>query len=103
MSSVKSPRRKKKHALDWDHVTPAEYPHAFRKLWPRKKAHTTRAHRRKVRQLLGAGEDSAVGAVRREEVRKWEVITVRERIQYKQEKRQALAGHKARRGVNKTE
>jgi hypothetical protein len=52
MSKVKSPVDKKRLVYDRDHVTPAEYPHAFRKQWPRKKAKAERAARRKVRQVL---------------------------------------------------
>jgi hypothetical protein len=98
MSKVKSPVDKKRLVYDRDHVTPAEYPHAFRKQWPRKKAKAERAARRKVRQVLQAsGEDTAATVVRREPVRKWASISLRESLQFKQWKRQQLAGRKARR------
>ncbi len=54
MSKVKNPHEKKRLAYDRDHVSPAEYPHAFRKTWPRKKARAERRARRKVRQVLNA-------------------------------------------------
>jgi hypothetical protein len=99
MSSVKSPREKKRLAYDRDHVTAAEYPHAFRKQWPRKKARANRACRRQVRQVLQAADgEIAVHEIRREQVQKWGVVTVRTRIEQKREKRQAMVGaHKARR------
>ncbi len=99
MSSVKSPRAKKRLAYERDHVAPAEYPHAFRKQWPRKKARAGRAYRRKVRQLLrAAGADAPVAAVRREEMRKWGTVPLRESVRLKQEKRRTMVGaHKARR------
>lgn len=48
----KSPREKKDLELKKDHFTFAEYPHRFRKAWPRKKALASRAYRRKSQQLL---------------------------------------------------
>jgi hypothetical protein len=99
MSKVKSAPEKKRLAYAHDHVTPAEYPHAFRKKWPRKKAKAERSARHKVRQLLDAtGDDAIVGVIRRKRVRKWGSISLREYVQFKQWKRQQMAGaHKGRR------
>lgn len=93
MSKVKTPQEKKRLAYDRDHVSPAEYPHAFRKTWPRKKAQAERSARREVRQLLGTGGDEiAVANVLRKEVRKWGSISLRENVQFKQWKRQQMVG-----------
>jgi hypothetical protein len=98
MSRVKSPQEKKRLAYDRDHVTPAEYPHAFRKLWPKKKATVERAARRKARRVLKAsGDDTAATAVRRQQVRKWATVTVRQFLELKRQNRQQLAGRKVRR------
>src|SRR5262249_43305308 len=94
---VKSPSEKKRLAYDRDHATLAEYPHAFRKKWPQKKASATRAVRRTVRQILNAtGEDTLVAVVRRRPVRKG-ASSLREIVRIKQQKRREMVGaHKAR-------
>jgi len=99
MSKVKTPHKKKRLAYDRDHVSPAEYPHAFRKNWPRKKATAERRARRKARQVLAAtGDDTEVATIRRKQIWKWGVLTVRESLEFKRRKRQALIGtNKARR------
>ena len=97
MSKVKSPPEKKRLAYDRDHATLVEYPHAFRKTWPRKKANAQRVARRKVRQVLSeTGDDGPVAEIRRESVGK-SASTLREKVQFKKEKRKAMIGaHKAR-------
>lgn len=97
MSSTKSPQEKKRLAYN-DHVTPAEYPHAFRKKFPKKKAAAQRAVRRKVRQRLKSksGDEDTV-SVPRKRVRKWGSITVRQSVQNKKRKRELLAGRKSKR------
>jgi hypothetical protein len=102
MSSTTSPQEKKRYALDRDHVKGAEYPHAFRKSWPRKRARINRAFRRNVRQMLqptasgSVPEAAAMG--RRERIQKHGVISVCERIRLAKLKRRAMIGaHKARR------
>jgi hypothetical protein len=96
MSKIKSPQLKKKLAYD-DSVTPAEYSHAFRKKYPKKKALAQRAARRTVRQVLSATADAdAVTIVRRKRVRKWAAITVRESLAQKRQKREALINRKRR-------
>jgi hypothetical protein len=98
MSKVKSPQEKNRLAYDHDHVTLAEYPHGFRRTWPRKKAKAQRAARRKVRQALKTtGDQAATADVRRKRVRKWGSITLRESVRLKQQKRKQMVGaHKAR-------
>jgi len=39
MSTRKPPAEKKRLAYQKDHIVNAEYPHAFRRQWPVKKAH----------------------------------------------------------------
>jgi hypothetical protein len=99
MSKVKSSPEKKRLAYARDHVTPAEYPHAFRKNWPKTKAKAERAARHKARQVLEATwDDAVVGMIRRKRVRKWGSISLHECVRFKQWKRQEMLGaHKARR------
>jgi len=86
-----SPPEKKDRAYREDHVVTSEYPHAFRRQWPRKKARSHRAYRRRVNQLLGRlpethndeddrREDSTAESVRRTIARKDGVITLREYV-----------------------
>lgn len=93
-----SPQEKKALAYRKDHVVEAEYPHAFRRHWPRKKAWSHRAFRRHVHQLLDraweapVGEDDARGdiqaeAVQRAQVRKDGVASLRERVTHIHERR----------------
>lgn len=48
----KTPQEKKRDRYTKDHVTAAEYPHAHRKSWPKKKPKAHRSRRKKVNQLL---------------------------------------------------
>ena len=105
MSKVKTPREKKRLAYDRDHVSPAEYPHAFRKTWPRKKAQAERSTRRKVRQALrGVGDDGTIcSTIRRKKVRKWGSISLRENVQFKQLKRRQMVGARKARQLERSE
>jgi hypothetical protein len=76
----KTPQQKKALSYAKDRRVGAEYPHAFRRYWPRKEAHASRQYRRGVRQSLvhelrtlpaEALDDIAASSIRREEVRKW--------------------------------
>jgi hypothetical protein len=80
MANEKRPRRRspsdeKRVSLKRDHVQVVEYPKGFRKLWPRKKVQTKRAHRHAVRQILDAltpeESEAAVNSLRRKLARKW--------------------------------
>ncbi len=81
MSTRKPPAEKKALAYQKDHIVDAEYPHAFRRKWPVKKARANRAFRRRAHQLLNEvdsvtldQDDSGevrLETVRRREVRKW--------------------------------
>jgi hypothetical protein len=90
----RTPSEKKALSYKKDYITIAEYPHAFRRNWPRKKARLQRAERRKVRQLLRqvTPEQQAeerdytpLKPVRRRRIKKWGVTAlgtrVRERLQ----------------------
>lgn len=101
MSKVKSPAEKKRLAYARDHVSPGEYPHAFRPKWPRKKAKAERAARHQARQVLAAtGDDAVAGSVQRKKVRKWGACSLLEFVRYKKLKRQQMIGaHKARRAA----
>jgi hypothetical protein len=81
MSKITNPTEKKTLAYREDHRYPAEYPHAFRTTFPRKKARANRKYRRQVRQILDDsrdlirdGSESSSPPVRREYVRKWAVV-----------------------------
>jgi hypothetical protein len=75
----RNPTDKKQIAYKKDHVYYAEYPHTFRKTWPRKKAFSKRAERHKVREkliLLTIADDDnqgdfALKPVRRKYISKW--------------------------------
>ncbi len=78
MSPSTNPTLKKALAYKKDHRVAAEYPHAFRRIWPRKKAWANRKYRHRAQQRLaeamsyGPDEqaDSSVLPVRRDKQRK---------------------------------
>jgi hypothetical protein len=67
----RSPPEKKQLAYERDHPTYAEYPHALRRTWPKKKAIAQRSFRRRVKLALATGHDRALADVRRDGMRKW--------------------------------
>jgi hypothetical protein len=76
----KTPAQKKQLAYAKDHVLRVEYPNAFRRYWPRRKAQASQKERRQVRRLLDdlvpdqgakARMDMPLRPVRRNRVRKW--------------------------------
>jgi 4-aminobutyrate aminotransferase-like enzyme len=76
----KSPAQKKRLAYRKDHILRVEYPNAFRRYWPRRKAQASQKERRQVRRLLDdlvpdqnteARMDMPLRPVRRDRVRKW--------------------------------
>ena len=80
MKERKTPQQKKALSYKKDRVVTTEYPHAFRRNWPRKKAFANRAYRRRIHQAVvqyhvheGAEEfvtrDPAT--IRRRPERKW--------------------------------
>lgn len=81
MPTRKSPAEKKVLAYQKDHIVNAEYPHAFRRQWPVKKARANRAFRRQAHQLLNEVDSATLDqddsgevqleTVRRRVVRKW--------------------------------
>lgn len=98
MKRKPSPQEKKRLRYAKDFFNAAEYPHAFRVGWPRKKARANRKFRREVHELLrGARHVSEervnevaddrpitrkyIGkSIPRERPRKWGVITLREKV-----------------------
>jgi hypothetical protein len=98
MKKARSPQQKKTLAYHKDRFVVAEYPHAFRRKWPRKRAYASRAYRHRVHQLLGehkgtllqesdAAGGERVKAVHRREVRRWGTMTLRERVHFRQWRR----------------
>src|SRR5260370_33754887 len=94
MKKGRSPQQKKALAYHKDRFVVAEYPHAFRRKWPRKRAYASRAYRHRVHQMLGEhkgpllqesddAEGERVNAVHRREVRKWGTMTLRERVHFR--------------------
>jgi hypothetical protein len=82
MTRRRTPAEKKQLEYTKDHVNSAEYPHAFRKSWPRKKAKASRAYRHKIVQLSSKLvtrqeedflDEESPEIVRRREVKKWSV------------------------------
>lgn len=107
----KSPQEKKELELRKDHFTFARHAHAFRKIWPRKKALMNRDHRRKGDRLLvqvkpglsGEDAESATGEVTAGQIkksanlkrlRKSGVVTVGQKVKLKLEHRQQTARRK---------
>lgn len=88
-----TPEEKKQIAYDKDHVVRADYPHAFRRNWPRRKARAARKERRKVRQMLGelvpeqqaeAREAMPIRPVRRDLARKMAyAVPLREHVAHR--------------------
>lgn len=83
MKQRKSPQQKKILSYKRDRRIAAEYPQAFRRYWPLKKARASRKYRRQVTQALnevkeqvkpGDGEYFHIQStpVRRDKVQKWE-------------------------------
>jgi hypothetical protein len=76
----KSPQEKKAESYKKDRRLRAEYPHAFRRKWPKKKVRAERSYRRRMHQLLvklriRQDEDDIEGftsdSIRREKPLKW--------------------------------
>jgi len=85
----KTPREKKNLEYIKDHIPFAETVHGFRRSWPRKKARSNRAYRRRVHNLLATlhirqeedfTETANPEAVRREPVRKCYVVEPRGQV-----------------------
>ncbi|MBL8045312.1 MAG: hypothetical protein JNL09_02165 [Anaerolineales bacterium] len=100
MKKRRTPQEKKQLSLSKDHVVLAEYPHAFRKSWPKKKARANQVYRHKIRQALSTQYDvdridlaeSAVKAIVRKPIQKWDVVSLGERVNNKLEVRRSRLG-----------
>jgi len=95
MSTIKSPSEKKEAEYERDHRTKlSRNPHAFRKYWPIKKAKKTRAHRRKVSQLLHSATvepDADAGSIQREPLKKFGVMSLRDDFEKRKRARRTHA------------
>lgn len=95
-----TPQEKKRLRYSKDHFVEAEYPHAFRRYWPKKKALASRAYRRTIRhKLVNIQEipvleevDTHIRAIRREEVNKGGATFLRELVDNKLSKRRHRLG-----------
>lgn len=108
---TRSPQEKKRLSLERDRPVMAEYPKAFRRNWPRKKAYAERARRHNAKQQLSTyagaaaaagatnasatdvattADDTDLGQVKRERVVKWGTSTLGEVIPAKIARRAAL-------------
>lgn len=93
----RGPREKKNLSYREDRYPYAEYPHGFRRRWPRKKAQASRAYRHSVRQALDLARDPAlaaegdadarVQAAHRRVVRKWGTESLGERVAERRRRR----------------
>ena len=109
----KSPQQKKDLEYSKGHFTFAEYPHAFRRNWKRKKARANRKYRRKADELLAqvkpempandvgviAGDITVAQlakSVLRERLRKSGTVTVGEKVNLTLEKRAKTVGRRVR-------
>ncbi|MBE9552299.1 MAG: hypothetical protein IMF05_02435 [Proteobacteria bacterium] len=96
----RTPQEKKRLRYERDFDPNSEYPHGFRKTWPRKKAKKQRAHRHAVKQDLEAllnGEvldkvEDRVGGRRKFALRKWGVRSLGERVRNSLQKRRDTIG-----------
>jgi len=79
-------QEKKAYAYQREHFDTAEYPHLFRRSWPKKKARAQRAYRRKVKQSLETfltqdidklEVQSRLSQIQKEMPEKWLVLTLR--------------------------
>lgn len=113
MSKKKTPREKKKAAYERDHYTfPWASPHGFRKTWKKKKNYANRVVRRKSKDLLHEVEKFSPeqlgpekecltsGLFRtglsRKRLNKVGVVSLREKIKDKKERRESSFNLKAR-------
>lgn len=96
----RSPQEKKRLRYRRDFDPDVEYPHSFRKSWPRKKARVTRAHRRTVKQdleaLLGGASldavSASVAAHRKFALGKGGARSLRERVEHSLKRRCSTIG-----------
>ncbi len=107
----KNPQDKKRIEYERNHYVIAEYPHAFRKNWPRKKVRANREFRRKadevvndlrhlsasdavdVAETLSVTRERVLKSISKQRLRKWSVVSLHERVQRTLEDR---VRHKAR-------
>lgn len=91
-----TPQEKKAYAYQKEHFDTAEYPHAFRRSWPKKKAQAKRAYRHKVKQSLDSAvtqytddidAQTRVTEIARKNVRKWPTLTLRGWLEERQSRR----------------
>ena len=94
MSKITDPTEKKAVAYEEDHRNQSEYPHAFRRIFPRKKARASRTYRHQVRQYIADNaeqiiqeEESSIPPVRRKVIRKWTPIALGDWVAFRQGKR----------------
>lgn len=107
----RTPQEKKRFRYAKDSDPNAEYPHAFRKSWPRKKARVKQSQRRAVRQDLSEliqGEqaeevESRVRARKTFRLTKWRVRSLGERVEQSLQKRRDTIGwNNFRQGYSRT-
>jgi hypothetical protein len=94
VSKITDPAEKKARANREDHRYPAEYPHAFRSSFPRKRARANRKYRRQVgqflddtRDLIRDGAEASSPPLRRDVVRKEAVVPLGEWVTERRERR----------------
>ncbi|MBI4676775.1 MAG: hypothetical protein HY748_04265 [Elusimicrobia bacterium] len=96
MSIVKTPQEKKRLSLKRDHPLLAEYPHGFRKSWPRKRRRAQQTFRHKVKQDLNPAKGTMDSAIverldpernRRKKIPKWSSRPLGQVIKEKKERR----------------
>ena len=100
MKKRRTPQEKKRLHYTKDHMVLAEYPHRFRKRWPKKKAQVNQAYRHAVRQALIAtrhaldpeNAQSSSQAIPRKPLQKWGVVSLRERVEIKRAVRRSRLG-----------
>ncbi len=93
MRRRRSPHEKKRLSYERDHPTDAEYPHALRGYWAKRKAIAERSFRRRAKLALTLDDEGAVDTVRRKRMRKWGARSLGERVREKLETRALRVGY----------
>lgn len=97
VSKITDPAEKKALTYREDHRYPAEYPHSFRKTFPRHKARANRKYRRQVRQYVETHATEPLEQsplpVQREIVTKWTVMPLGEWIVRQRRRRIRRTAH----------
>src|SRR5262245_7623821 len=101
MKKPTTPQDKKRLAYERDHYLLVEYPHTFRRMWPKKKRLENQSYRHQVRQALHTVVDSDSGEAAQSRTRairrppfypKWGMLKLRDRVEWRLLRRRERIG-----------